>query len=135
MTITEASTPSQKLTGKTKEIAFQFEKKSELILEIDGDISTEFTVESNQIVLTTYNSSKTYILYRRTDITQETEFSSQGDFSPSIHEDAFDKLTEISQDQQEQIDRSVKLGASQAGFTPVIKGEVPDGGIIVRERK
>lgn len=43
---------------------------------------------------------------RRTGRDQGTEFRGQGAFFEEIHEDAFDKLTMIQQEQQEQIDRA-----------------------------
>lgn len=52
----------------------------------------------------------TWFILRDVPETQLTEFSSQGGFFPDVHEDAFDKLTILSQQQQRKIDRSVKLG-------------------------
>jgi hypothetical protein len=40
---------------------------------------------------------------------QETDFDNQGGFFPELHENALDKLTLITQQLQEQVDRAVKL--------------------------
>jgi hypothetical protein len=40
---------------------------------------------------------------------QETDIRNQGDYYPETHEDTFDYLTSIDQQQQDEVDRSVKL--------------------------
>src|SRR3954470_9801134 len=42
---------------------------------------------------------------RIVDITQLADIRSLGDFYPEVHEDVFDKLTRIDQQQQDEIDR------------------------------
>lgn len=42
-------------------------------------------------------------------LTQGTDIRNQGDFYPEVHEDVFDKLTMTDQQQQDEIDRSIKL--------------------------
>lgn len=46
------------------------------------------------------------------DIIQETDIRNQGAFYPEVHEDQFDIATMIDLQQQDEIDRSVKLGES-----------------------
>lgn len=46
------------------------------------------------------------------DLTQETDLLNYGAFDAETHEQAWDKLTRICQQQQEEIDRSLKLGQS-----------------------
>jgi len=46
------------------------------------------------------------------DLKQTTDIRNQGDFYPEIHEDQFDKLVMIDQQQQDAIDRSVRLPES-----------------------
>ncbi len=55
-----------------------------------------------------------YIWYIRSDYadTQSTSFGSQGGFFPDVHEAAMDKLTFVSQQQQDQINRSIRLDDS-----------------------
>lgn len=49
---------------------------------------------------------------REMDLTQETDIRNQGDFYPENHEDQFDKQTMVDQQQQDEIDRSLKLAES-----------------------
>ena len=84
------------------------------------------------ITWATIKADADYTIVRETEISQTTRFGDQSGFTPEIRGEAYDKLTRIAQDQQEQIDRSVKLETKQDGFTPVIKGEVPAGAIITR---
>jgi hypothetical protein len=59
----------------------------------DGDLVTGF---------------KLYIR-RKLALTQETDFRNQGDFYPEAHEDQFDRVVMIAQQQQGELDRGVKL--------------------------
>jgi parallel beta-helix repeat protein len=54
--------------------------------------------------------------------TQETDIRNQGDFYPEAHEDVFDKLVMIDQEQQGDLDRSVKLTetTSPDDFSPLL---------------
>lgn len=69
-------------------------------------------VSSGQAWLTAGKLSSTYrIVIRRVPaLTQNTDIQNQGQFYAATHELVFDKLTMIAQAQQEQIDRSIKLG-------------------------
>jgi hypothetical protein len=49
------------------------------------------------------------IIARSVDLTQEMDLQNLGEVSPEELEDAFDKLTQIVQDQQEQLSRAVKV--------------------------
>ena len=42
-------------------------------------------------------------------LTQNTDIRNQGDFFPEVHEDAFDRLTMIDQQQQDDLERAIKL--------------------------
>ena len=54
-------------------------------------------------------SGETVLLLRNTPLTQTTDYTPNDPFPAATHEDALDKLTLISQDTQEEIDRSIKL--------------------------
>ena len=54
-------------------------------------------------------SGETVLLLRNTPLTQATDYTPNDPFPAATHEDALDKLTLISQDTQEEIDRSIKL--------------------------
>lgn len=67
---------------------------------------------------------------------QETDIRNQGDFFPEVHEDVFDYLTFIDQQQQDEIDRSIKLPESipAADFDPSLPADIidnPGSAIIV----
>lgn len=46
------------------------------------------------------------------DLSQETDFDNQGGWHPNVHEAAFDKLTKIVIDLQEQLDRCLKINVT-----------------------
>ena len=48
-------------------------------------------------------------------LTQTTDIRNQGDFYPETHEDVFDKQVMISQQQQDEIDRTLKLPETEVG--------------------
>jgi len=48
-------------------------------------------------------------------LTQTTDIRNQGSFYPASHEDAFDHTMMVHQQQQDEIDRSLKLGESEDG--------------------
>ncbi|HYD35952.1 MAG TPA: hypothetical protein VD999_07880 [Vitreimonas sp.] len=54
------------------------------------------------------------LLIRQTPHTQETDYIEGDDFPAESHEEALDKLTRICQEQQEAIDRSVKVDANDS---------------------
>jgi hypothetical protein len=49
------------------------------------------------------------VIQRVRPLTQETDIRNQGDFYPEVHEDEFDNGRMISQQQQEELDRCVKV--------------------------
>ena len=65
---------------------------SQAWLDADGDLDTGYTIT----------------IRRQVEIIQETDIRNQGDFFPEVHEDAFDYGRMIDQQQQDEIDRSVK---------------------------
>ena len=96
---------------------------------IKGFLGNQYSIAAQTVTITDTFATKA-IVYRDTALTQLTGFSPEDDFTPQLYEAALDKLTRIAQDQQEQIDRSVKLETPKDDFTPVIKGEVPVGGLM-----
>ena len=79
---------------------------------------TNFTVALNPSVeggtLTTGDvlNDVTLVVYRDTALNQQTDYVPGGRFPADSHEAALDKLTQISQEQQEEIDRSLKSNIS-----------------------
>ncbi len=54
-------------------------------------------------------SAQTVVLLRQTAQTQATDYTPNDPFPAASHEDALDKLTLMAQDQQDELDRSIKL--------------------------
>lgn len=59
---------------------------------------------------------------RDLELIQETDIRNQGEFFPEIHEDVFDRLTMLDQQQQDELSRSVKLSETSvvADFDPTL---------------
>jgi hypothetical protein len=68
-------------------------------------------VSSGQAWLTAGKLTSGYeiAIIREVDVVQNTDIRNQGSFYPETHEDAFDYLTMIDQQQQDEIDRSLKI--------------------------
>lgn len=67
------------------------------------------------------------IITRNVTKTQETDYTQYDTFPADDHEDALDKLTMIAQEQDEQIDRSLKLDPTITTVDSVIKGTPSSG--------
>jgi hypothetical protein len=70
------------------------------------------------------------VIRRNVDLTQETDIRNQGAFYPEAHEDAFDYLTMIDQQQQDALDRSIKLPESETGTMTIPTVEVRAGNLL-----
>lgn len=81
-------------------------------------------VNASQAWLTSGNLITDYsITIRRVvDVVQETDIRNQGSFYPETHEDALDYITFICQQQQDELDRSIKLAETSdpADFSTTI---------------
>jgi hypothetical protein len=68
-------------------------------------------VSAGQAWLTAGNLTSNYKLSMRRvrALTQETDIRNQGDFYPEVHENQFDKLVMNDQQQQDEIDRSLRM--------------------------
>lgn len=75
-------------------------------------------------------SGETLTILRNIALLQETDYVENDAFPAESHEDALDKLTMISQQQQEEIDRSLKLTESQTSSGLTIPA--PDNGKFMR---
>lgn len=92
-------------------------------------ITTHYTVSGvgtstggNITFLTAPSSAYKVVLTRDVPATQETDYEEYDTFPAASHEEALDKLTMIDQQQQEQIDRSIKVDPAVAGFSGQILG-------------
>ena len=79
-------------------------------LDGDGDLLTDYVITIRRVV----------------PLTQTTDIRNQGDFYPEVHEDRFDKLVMADQQQQDEVDRSVKLPESitPSAFDPTLPTDV-----------
>ena len=82
-----------------------------LTLNVDYTVTGVGALNGGTIILTAGNLTTDYHLTirRDSDLTQLTDIRNQGDFYPEVHEDTFDKLASVSQTQQSEIDRCVKV--------------------------
>ena len=64
-------------------------------------------------------------IYRESEIIQETQYPRTGPFPAASHEGALDYLTMQNQEQQDQIDRSLKVPISTANFDGALPIPVP----------
>lgn len=89
-------------------------------LDGDGDLLTGYTLSIRRV----------------RPITQLTDIRNQGSFLPETHEDEFDRGRQVDQQQQDEIDRSIKLAESidPATFSGTLPGTVasaPAGSAVV----
>lgn len=73
-------------------------------LNATDDLKTDYTITIRRVL----------------PLKQETDIRNQGDFYPEVHEDQFDRFISIDQQQQDDIDRSVKMpeSVSASEFNP-----------------
>lgn len=85
--------------------------ESTLVLNVDYSVDGAGDDAGGEITLLDGPLTADYgITVRRVlDIEQPTDIRNQGAFFPSIHEDAFDRLTMLVQQLQDQVNRSLKL--------------------------
>lgn len=101
----------------------------------DKTITTHYTVSGtgNTSGATDYTSgtitfisapsaTETVIIKRNVPFTQSTDYVENDPFPAETHEDALDKLTMLEQQQQEELDRAIKIDSAVSGFT----GTLPD---------
>jgi len=81
-------------------------------IDADGDLKSGYHLTIRRVV----------------DLQQETDIRNLGDFYPESHEDQFDYMTMIDQQQQDEIDRSVKLPetVAAAGFDMTLPTDIED---------
>ena len=98
----------------------------ESVLTVDTDYTVADVGESagGSITLTAGNLTSGYkiIIRRKADLKQETSIRNQSKFYASVHEDEFDRRVMAQQQQQDELDRSVKLPPSvtSSDFDPTL---------------
>ena len=84
--------------------------ETELTLGTDYTVSGAGSYNGGSITLgTALTDGYSLTIQRVLEITQETDLRNQGQFFAETHEDVFDRLVMVTQQLQEQIDRSAKL--------------------------
>lgn len=88
--------------------------ESTLVLNTDYTVTGVGDASGGTIVLTTaLESGYTLSIRRVLPLTQPTDLRNQGAFFPETHEDTFDRGLMIDQQQQDEIDRSIKFAESE----------------------
>jgi hypothetical protein len=110
----------------------------ETTLVIDDDYTVEDAGEPNGGSITLVDDGQDWInnlgnlavgnvivIRRVLDLVQETDIRNQGPFLPEVHEDQFDKGIMVDQQQQDEIDRSIKLAETvdPDDFDPTIPAD------------
>ncbi len=134
ITNTTLASPTYNGNGSTTAFAtgFQFIQNADLLVTVTDSsgvetvkvLTTDYTVTGagNSVggtvtfLVAPVSGSKVNIQNNVT-LDQQTDYVEGGSFSAATHEDALDKLTKISQQLQEQIDRSVKLPIANQSIT------------------
>jgi len=85
------------------------------VLDTDYTVSGAGDTAGGSITLTAGNLTSGYALTIRrvVDLTQETDIRNQGEFYPEGHEDEFDLLVMADQQQQNDLNRSVKMAETE----------------------
>lgn len=100
-----------------------------LVLNTDYTVSGVGVTSGGNVTLTAGNLTSGYVLTIRRvrELKQETEFRNQSEFYPELHETAFDKLVMIDQQQQDELNRSLKLAETidPADFDPTLPSDLP----------
>ena len=95
------------------------------VLNTDYTVSGVGNANGGQITMSTAPASTyTLTISRNIPITQEVDLENRRSVAPEVLEDAYDKLTQISQDLSEQLGRAIKVSVSQAGGTTDLVGSV-----------
>lgn len=98
--------------GETSGGSVALVNASQAWLDAGGDLLTGFTLTIRRV----------------SDLVQGTDIRNNGDFYPETHEDTFDKLVMLDQQQQDEIDRSVKLPetVSASDFDATLPSDILD---------
>lgn len=134
MTLANNYSPTKTLgNGTTTEFTFNWDALSADYVkvyfeDVSSGVQTEqttgFTVTLNssgpggKVIFTTVPTSSEYVIIaRKADDTQETSYTTSDGFQASVIENDYDKRTAVSQQQQEEIDRSLKLPLATSGVS------------------
>jgi hypothetical protein len=105
-----------------------------ILLVVDTDYTVSgLGVDGGGIITMTTAPATGRTVYIRSNylLTQDTDLNSQGGFFPDVHESSFDKLTFISQQLSDRIDRAATVSENYAGTLP-LSLPIPNPGKILR---
>lgn len=93
--------------------------ESDLVVDTDYTVAGVGDKNGGAITLTAGNLPNNYHLTIRRvrPLTQGTDIRNQGDFYPEIHEDAFDHFIMVDQQQQEELNRSIRIPETVTGVS------------------
>jgi len=98
-------------------------------------ITTDYTINAALDTLTlvagNLPSTKRIIILRTVPLTQLTDIRNQGSFLPETHEETFDYLTMIDQQQQREIDLSIRLSDADYAFDSELPRTEAEGVLAV----
>ncbi len=104
--------------------------ESTLVLTTDYTVDGVGDADGGTITLTGGNldSGETLTIRRVRPIKQNTDIRNQGEFFPETHEDAFDHFIMVDQQQQDEIDRALKLPETidDSAFDPTLPADIAD---------
>lgn len=113
--------------GNSYNIDLNYGTDYEVIKILPNDINVEeanLTASTGQVILKstiTVGQDEKLTVYRESELVQETDYPRTGKFPAASHEGALDYLTMQNQEQQDQIDRALKVPISVASF----QSEIP----------
>lgn len=102
------------------------------VLNTDYTVSGVGNANGGLITMSTAPASTyTLTISRNVPITQEVDLENRRSVAPEVLEDAYDKLTQIAQDLNEQVGRSLKISVTEGG-TPntSLQGDVVPGSFV-----
>jgi|6_EtaG_2_1085325.scaffolds.fasta_scaffold03947_3 hypothetical protein len=106
--------------------------ESTLVVDTDYTVLSVGDVNGGTITLTAGNLATGYTLTIRRvrSLTQSTDIRNGGDFYAESHEDAFDHFVMLAQQQQDEIDRSIKSpeSISSSAFSTELPTNITTGG-------
>lgn len=101
-----------------------------LAINIDYTVAGVSDPDGGTITLVAGNldSGNILTIRRVRDLVQNTDIRNQGEFFPETHEDTFDSLVMIDQQQQDELDRAIKLPetVAAAGFDTALPTDILD---------
>lgn len=110
--------------------------ETSLVIGVDYTVTGVGEITGGNIVLV--NASQAWLtsgflitdyaitIRRIRPVTQDTDIRNQGDFFPETHEDEFDKQIMIDQQQQDELDRSVKIAVTETGVSTTLPSATAD---------